>query len=489
MKSMDGWGVTGWKNHWTALGSDVPDDDDDAPVLVGYGVQRTVDPGVIYAAPPEMAGVPRWHPKRQSRDRIFEMAWPEDREPQTRSLLDIHAAIASRRGRLAEVDPELTALDRAVDLLLSTAESLHAADHSLGFLQPNSCRFGESRDGDPFIVLPDVGFAWDKKSGLLMPNWISEPALPQLFEGGTERRNEDYLADIDCAQDDRDIRKRAKDAAARELADVKILARLVAATLVGADEFRRWCGDRKSLVKLPPKHVAPDTQAEIWDKVIAPALSGQITTVKELRSALATYSPSSHFLHEPPQQPWAGWAMLRRTAMVAAAAAMIGLLWAFSGPIVEWFQGNPAPFCRNVAENDPLYGKLFELEKSRGSARSDVTARPAYWALLSECRADHAALTTCRSDCLAELVDEWCRQAEEEGQAVRERLRARPRPTPEEVQNLSTAIVAILQAEAEAKREQPAGVVTVLERELRLRGGKLPAGPAASKRAERAPTQ
>ncbi|MFM7293114.1 MAG: hypothetical protein ACKO6B_18045 [Planctomycetia bacterium] len=474
MKSMDDWGVTGWANSWTALGSDVPDDEDDQSVpLDGYGVQRTVDPGVTYVAPPDVAGVPRWHQKRQSRGRIFEMVWPEDRLPKTRSLLEIQAAIMSRRPGVGAEDPDLIALDQAVDLLLSTAESLHAADASIGFLQPNSCRFGEWRSGDPYVMLPDVGFAWDKKVGLMMPAWISEPALGLLFENGAERRNEEYLAELGRKGDDRDGRKRAPDGATRELADVKILARLVATALVGADEIRRWCGDKKCLLKLPAKDVAHDTQAEIWDKVVAPALAGQFATVRELRSALATYKPSTHFLHRPPPAPWAGWSALRRSAMVAVAAAVIGLLWAFSGPIIEWFRGRPAPFCRNVAEDSPLYGRLFELEKAQKAARSDVASRPAYWAMLKERCSDHAALKTCRADCLAGLVDEWVLQAEEEGQAVRERLRARPRPTPEEVQDISGAIVAIRQATAEAKRQSRSGVEAMLERELRLRGGKL----------------
>ena len=181
MKSMDGWGVTGWSNSWTALGSDVPDNDEQAVVLDGYGVQRTVDPGVTYTPPRERAGVPRWHVKRQSRGRKFEMVWPEDRVPATRSLLDIHAAIVARRSKLTAEDPDLAALDKAIDLLLSTAESLHAADASIGFFQPNSCRFGEWRDGNPFVTLPDVGFAWDKKAGLMMPNWRMSRFLHGLW--------------------------------------------------------------------------------------------------------------------------------------------------------------------------------------------------------------------------------------------------------------------------------------------------------------------
>jgi hypothetical protein len=160
---------------------------------------------------------------------------------------------------------------------------------------------------------------------------------------------------------------------------------------------------------------------------------------------------------------------------------MIGLLWAFSDEILKIFQGSPAPFCRTVTKESPLHSRLFDLQKSREVARGNVAARHAYWTLLSECRSDHAALKTCRSDCLADLVEEWFRQAEEEGQAVRERLRARPRPTPEEVQDISAAIVAIRQATAEGKRQQRSSVVSMLERELRLRGGKLPVESTGSK--------
>lgn len=147
---------------------------------------------------------------------------------------------------------------------------MHAADASIGYLQPNSCRVGEWRDGTPYVVLPDVGFAWDKRAGLMMPNWIAEPSLPALFEHGAERRNEDYLAELGRQDDDRHLLERAKDAAARERADVKTLARLVAAALVGPDEIRRWAGDKKPLLKLPARNVATDTRAEVWDKVIAP---------------------------------------------------------------------------------------------------------------------------------------------------------------------------------------------------------------------------
>jgi hypothetical protein len=477
MKALDGWGVTGWSNSWTTLGSDASDDDEQGVVLSGYGVQRKVDPGVVYVPPPDIPGVPRWHPTAASRGRILEMSWPEDREPATRSLLDIQTALASRGHTLTADDADIVALDRGIDLLLATAEALHAADASIGYLQPNSCRLGEWRDGSPYVILPDVGFAWDKRAGLMMPNWIAEPALPSLFEQGAERRNEDYLAEIGRQDDDRHLLERAKDAAARERADVKTLARVVAAALVGPDEIRRWAGDKKPLLKLPARNVAPDTKADVWDKVIAPALAGQFTRVKELRAALGTHRPSGHFLYAPPPAPGAGWTILRRTALIAAAVALVGLLWGTGGTIVTWFQGRPAPFCRTVTEDDPLHAKLFELAKARDTARGDVTARPAYWALLRECHADHENLAGCRSDCLAGLVADWFEQAKEEGRAVRERLRARPRPTPDEVQDITAAILAIREAETVTKRPSPSAVVTVLERELRLRGGAVPTQP------------
>lgn len=477
MKRMTGWGVTGWSNDWTALGSDVPDDDDEGGgvALDGYGVQRTVDPGVTYVAPPEAPGVPHWHVKPGSGGRILQMTWPEDVEPATRTLLELHEAIAGRRRKLAADDPDLAALDAGMDLLVAAAAALHGADRSLGFLQPDSCRVGTRRDGRPYVALPDVGFAWDKRSGLMMPRWISAPALELLFEQGAERRNEECLAELERAQaDDRSIHERASDGAASELADVKILARLLAVALVGAEEVRRWCGDRKCLLKLPGKNLARDTQADIWDKVIAPALEGQVRTCDELRMRLGAYKPSSHFLHVPPAPPWAGWTVLRRTAVVAAVAGVAALLWMFADDAAKWLMGEPAPFCRVVAKDNPLYAKLFELEQARTASRGDVARRPAYWTLLGECVRRHADPATCGGTCLAGLVDEWLAQAEEEGKAAWERLRSRPRPTAEEVGEISAAIAAVRRAEAEAKRSATPSVVPVLERALQRRGGVRP---------------
>ncbi len=478
MNRMDGWGVTGWSNEWTALGSDGPDEG--GPTLDGYGVRRTVDPGVVYASPPDVPNVARWHQKPRGKGRVFEMEWREDFQPATRSVLDIQEGLASRRRSLAADDPDLALLDAAFDGFLAAASGLHARGASLGFVQPDSCRVGTLRDGKPFVVLPDVGFAWDKRSGLMLPRWIDEPNLEQLFDDGAERRNEDYLAEISRGDEARDIRQRAAEDAARELADVKIVARLAAAALVGPDEIRRWCGAGKRLPALPSKDVARDTQGDIWDKVIAPALAGQVLTCEELRARLGVYKPSSHYLHVPPTPPWVGWAVLRRVTIVAAAVGLLAAMSLLGEPLTRWFMGTPAPFCRVVPRTDPLYARLVELRDAHNAARGDVAARPAFWNLLHECRTEHAALQACSRDCLGGLVDDWLAQAEEEGRATHERLRSRPRPTSDEVAELTAAIAAIRRAEAEAKRPQSSSVMGMLDRELRLRGGP-PTVPNATK--------
>lgn len=471
MKRMDGWGVTGWSNVWTALGSDALEDGESEAALDGYGVQRTVDPGVVYVGPPELAEVPRWHAKRAGKGRVYEMQWREDNEPATRSLLDIQQVLATKRQALTADDPDLAALDAGVAGLLSAAAALHAGGASLGFVQPDSCRVGTLRDGSPFVVLPDVGFAWDKRTGLMPPRWIAAPPLELLFEQGAARRNEDHLAELSRRQETRDIRTRATEAAASELADVKILARLVAVALVGADEVRRWCGARKCLHTLPAKDVARDTQADIWDKVIAPALDGQVRTCDELRTRLGIYKPSSHYLHVPPTPPWSGWPMVRRGAAVATAAAVVGLLYLAGPHAILLLTPETAPYCRLVPKDNPLFARLVQLKAAHDAARGDVGRRPEFWGLLRECHGEHAEFKPCGRDCLGGLVAEWGRQAEEEGLAVRQRLRERPRPTPDEARDIAEAIALIRQAEAFAKRPTSSSVEPLLERELRRRGG------------------
>ena len=470
------WGVTGWSDTWKVLGGDIQDDEDDSGLVTiqGYGFERTVDPGVVYLAAPAspVPGVPRWHVKPGSGGRILQMPWPEDVEPTTRSLLDLHGEIAPRRRGIAADDPDLATLDTTIDQLVAAASELHAAGRSLGYLQPDSCRVGTWRDGRPYVMLPDVGFAWDKRSGLMIPQWIAEPELDLLFDDGAELRNDHCVAEFSREPDGSKSGARSADEAAAELADVRLIARLIAVALMGPAEVRRWCGGKKSFSRLPTKDVAPDTQAEIWDKVIAPALGGQIRTCEELRMRLASHRPSSHFLHVPPAPPWAGLAVLRWVALAGCALGTLGLLWLGFDSMKPWLFPPRAPFCNAASKSDPIYEKLLELKRSRDSARADVAKQPAFWMRLQDCLTDHAAFEPCgRDDCLDAVVEEWLQQTEEEGKAIRERLRSRPEPTPAEVRGLTTAIAAIQQAERHAKRPASPAVVSVLTRELQLRGG------------------
>jgi hypothetical protein len=474
MTKLASWGVVGWSNTWTALDEAR---EDDSGLVAGYGIERVVDPGVVHMEMSRVEGVPQWHKKPEARGRKFQMGWVDDSPPQTHSLLDLHTAIAPRRLSLAQGDPQLAALDECVDLLVATAARVHGTQHSLGFLQPDSVRFGTRHDGTRFVVLPDIGFAWDDAGGLMEPDWLANPQLELLFERGARARNAAYLSQLRSPADKRDIRSRAKTSAAEEAEDVKVLARLIAVALVGADEARRWCGRSKSLLSLPGRDIAPDTQAPIWDQVIAPALSGQITTCADLAMRLTAHRPSEHFLFKPPAPPWAGWEVLRRGALAAVAVAALAGLWQLKSVLFP--PHVPAPFCKQVRAADPLYRKLESLRDLRDNARVDSTKRSDYWRLLKECRNDHAALESCEGDCLKEPVDEHLAAVQDDGIAVLEWLRVQPRPLAEERAKIEAAAAAIDEALAVARVSGRPPVVIRLERQLQSRGG--PTNAAAAK--------
>lgn len=476
MTKLASWGVVGWSNTWTALDEGR---EDDSGLLAGYGIERIVDPGVVHVETARIEGVPQWHKKPEARGRKFQMGWVDDSPPQTHSLLDLHAAIAPRRLSLEQGDPQLAALDECVDLLVASAARLHAAQHSLGFLQPDSVRFGTRHDGARFLVLPDIGFAWDDAGGLMEPDWLANPQLELIFERGARARNATYLAQLRSPADKRDLRSRAKTSAAEEAEDVKVLARLIAVALVGVDEARRWCGRSKSLLSLPGRDIAPDTQAPIWDQVIAPALSGQITTSADLAMRLTAHRPSAHFLFKPPTPPWGGWAVVRKAALAGVAVAALVGLWQLKSVLFP--PHVPAPFCEKVRADDPLYGKLESLQNLRDDARVDLAKRSDYWRLLKECLNDHAALESCKADCLKEPVDEHLAAVEQDGIAVLEGLRVKPRPLAEERANIQAAAAAIEEAIAVARASGRPPVAIRLERQLQLRGGPVGATSANDK--------
>jgi hypothetical protein len=475
MTRLKDWGVTGWSNTWTALDDS---DDETSPGLGGYGVQRVVDPGVVYVEQPSLDGVPRWVAKAGSQRRIFEMAWSEDRVPQTVSLVDMHATISSRRGSLEDDDPALAALDSAIMVLVTTVERLHAAQHTVGFVQPDSVRFAVRHDGSRSLMLLDLGFAWDDRGGLLEPEWLAKTPLELLFDRGSRLRNTEYLARLKAPVDKQDLRTRAREFAGPQAEDVRIIARLIAVALAGPDEVQRWCGAAKSLLKLPSRDIAPDTEAAIWDKVIAPALDGKVTSCSELRIRLEATKPSEHFLFKPPAPPWAGWAVLRQVAVGVACLAVVAALWVLKPHIEHWLGLDvvAAPFCSKVPKADPLYEMLVELRNKLDNANTDEESRKGYWEHLKACRARHVDFKACTDDCLRDPETAYLGMVEEDARKVLDGLRVRPRPVDQEKQDIGRILANIDEFSQEVKQPPPAAVVMKLKRQLQLRGGQATGG-------------
>lgn len=481
LNRVEDWGVTGWSDEFGPLAND----DDAAPLLTeAYGFERILDPGMIYRPQPDIGGVPRWIGKPGTQGRVFQMGWPEADAPTTQSLLDLHAAIAGRRRELEAGDAALVKLDDAIGTLVDIAGALHGQQATVGFLQPDSVRVGTRHDGSTFVVLPDVGFAWDDTGGLYEPDWLAEPQAELVFDRGARARNTEYVALLKKPADERDLRQRARDSGAAEAADVRVVARLIALALAGQPEVTRWCGAAKSLQRLPGKDVAPDTAAPIWDQVIAPALEGRIPTFAELRLRLSAAKPSEHFLYEPPAPPWAGWAALRRAGIAAAAVTLLAGLWWLKGILFP--PRVYAPFCRQVAESEPLYGSLQELEKLEGESQVDAAKRADFWKQLLACRAGHAELNRCRTDCLEKPTETYLAMVLADGETLLARLRATPRPGSEERRDIEAAIASIGAVTAELKRDAEPPVVKKLARQLTLRGGAAPK-PTAQPAAEAGP--
>lgn len=460
------WGVTGWSTEFGALAND---SGDDSPVAEAYGFERIVDPGVIYRAPPDVPGVPLWHEKPGAKGRVFQMGWPSADIPATVSLTDMRDSIASRRRGLAADDPTLARLDDAIRQLVAVAERLRAARASIGFLQPDSVRVGTRHDGSTYVVLPDVGFAWDDSGGLYEPDWIAKPQAEVLFERGARARNAEYLGRLKRPVDERDLRTQAATLAAEEAEDVKIVVRLIALALAGREEVERWCGPAKSLLRLPGRDIAPDTGAPIWDQVVAPALEGQIPSFAELRLRLSATKPSEHFLYVPPRQGPDPGLILGRVGMVAAALAVLAGLWFAKDRLLK---REYAPYCRQAQEGTELFEKLVALESEEDKAKVHEEARPTFRALLAECRELHDALKSCGQDCLRQPTESSLAMAITEGEAVLDGLRVRPRPVAVESPEIEAAITSIEEAVAATKRAAEPGVVKRLRRQLDLRGGR-----------------
>lgn len=455
MTQVHHWGVTGSSTEWAAL--DHPDDDYDDG-LEGMGFKRIVEPGVVYVKPPDVEGLVRWSDSPQSRGRQFQMAWDDYSAPEFRTLLDMQAELAAQRATLDKEDPRLRSLDDAVLMMVRMADAVHRAGGTLGFVQPDSVLFCSRRDGTPLAVFPDIGFLWDDERGLAEPKWILEPQLALLFEQGARRHNSARMKLAKAARQGQDVAALRAEAQAE---DVRLVARLVAVALAGPDQVREWCGEGRAFLSMPGRDRAPDTQAPIWDEVIAPALVGKIGSCADLAARLEAVRPSEHFLFKPPTPPPVWKKVLRKSRPAIGIAAAIACV------LVGWWAW-PKPerhhLCPQVWSSSPLFARLNELDTARKTAMTEITvpAYRAYWALLKN---GVDLPEACGDKLIAECID-WIERA---SRGTIEGLRSRPVPRREELLQLQDALT-LLQEAAALEPERCARAMALLERQFRLRG-------------------
>lgn len=473
--NLPGWGVTGWSTQWAALDTL---EDSHAGQGSGYGILKVVDPGVVYCEPPFVEGMTLWSPVPGGRGRSFAMAWSEDEPPQYRALSDFHAGLAARRPGLTKDDEALKQFDAAVLEVVRLTGRLHKAGGTLGYVQPQSVLVCQRRDGATQIVLPDVGFLWDEEHGLREPKWIAEPTLDLLLEHGARRRNAECLRGFRAAGA-LEMGKRAVAQATAQAEDVRLLARLIAASLAGEEQVRSWCGPGRAFLGMPGRDKAPDTLAPIWDQVIAPALLGHVASCDDLAARLESAKPSEHFLFKPPAPP-----PLWKKALRRAAPAMAGIVVIFGAAatapfLYAWMfpPCNPHALCKQVCASDPLYAQLDGLESVRQQAiaEPDVTASAAYWDGL-------AGLQGMPEACRRDLQQECAGLVDKAARELVESLRRKPRPRSEERAMLSQAVLLVRRVNAELPGHQSASA-GLLHRQIRLRGGR----PASASTPSEAP--
>ncbi|MFM7108358.1 MAG: hypothetical protein ACKOZU_07120 [Planctomycetaceae bacterium] len=469
------WGVTAHSTEWTTIDAQ---DEDGADTIGGYGFVRVVEPGVVYFQPKVVEGLATWVETPRSRGRGFAMAWHDDVEPSTvRTLLDFHAELAPRRATLDKDDPSLHAFDEAVLQMVRLADRVHRAGGTLGFLQPGSVVFCTLRDGRIQAVFPDIGFAWDDQRGIMEPRWIAEPQMGQLFEEGARKHNAAYLQlNRDIATTAKDIVKQTAATAAVQAIDVRVLARLIAVALAGPDEVRRWCGEGQSFLRMPGRNVAPDTQAPIWDQVIAPALLGGIKTCEELARRLELSKPSEHFLFKPPAPP----PLWKKVAKQAAPAVAGVVVLVAMGAVALWLMRDDRPrppLCPNVAKGSPLYDKLFELVDLQTSAWQRGDIEP-YWDELRACKGLAGG-----NDCVAGLISECALKIDESARSLIKNLRDNPLPPAKAREKVDAAIEIVQEAISEVGTGETgsrlSGTVKFL-RIVRQSFGAAPTGGAAA---------
>jgi len=470
MQKVERWGVTGWSNEWTSLEAG---DDDVVGSEFGFGIHRVVEPGVVFIKPPVVGEWSGWTETPGKHQRCYQMPWFEDEQPAPLTLIDMYEQLTPRRAALESGDEQLRHLDASILDAVRQVDRLHRAGGSLGFVQPDSIVFCRMRDGSSRVVFPDVGFAWDEGRALREPKWIVDPQLDCLFEEGARRHNAACLAAFREAEllcGGGGGRPQAKDRASALVAgaqatDVRMLARLIAVALVGPDQVQRWCGEGRAFLSVPGRDRAPDTQAPVWDQVVAPALLGKIATAAGLLEKLQLSPPSEHYLFKPPTPPPVWKVAFRRALPGLVGAAAIITILTVARPVFERLfpRRDPHPLCNTVYAGDVRFSLLDEVEEARGRAQAgDLESVAGYWELLSRTAELPPA-------CLGTLRAEAAEMISTQALSIPARLRDEPITRSKQIALLQRAF----QVAAAAEQISPGScqrVIDLLRRQLQARG-------------------
>jgi len=346
------WGSCGARNEWGENG-------------VKSGIVRTVDKGVFYSAPPEGVGQPAWL-NVESEAYCYFMPWPDDRgiPPRYETLRDLAERLRGEKqqensaGRTPDYgNSDLARLDVLFDDLLTAMARLHGAGRGLGLIHPDNILLVERADAATYIpagtaesdrlefgnvlaaaegdtprpsrswqlVLPDLGFVWDRNAPARQPSWLSQPNWDFLWDEPLDTLN-DWLFTGDHQIVGHDLRS---------------VARLMAWTLVG-DAIQSWPHDENQAFRVVPSiREHPETAGTVWG-IIDRILRGQLGDVsqvqRELRQMTAVQygereipynapteaSPlQAYFLTPPPLPPPGPVARLAKVAKRLAKATLV----------------------------------------------------------------------------------------------------------------------------------------------------------------------
>ena len=250
------------------------------------GVVRLIPNTIQYSKPPlELT----WYPVKTEPGR-YEMSWPED-PTAVRTLGNIAAEARqySFSQPLTESHPIAQELDQAVFSLLRQAEKLHRAGWGVGLLTPANVMLLPGPNG-PEAVLVDLGFTWKGDFG--DPPWDASPGKPNWLATDDVENPASAVWDRPPVEQQFAQPTGHPFGPAAPGSETRTLARVIAWALTGR----------------PSRDLIPGQLPPVWE-VLEAAVAGEISSIKNLLTALQDAPPSSHFYAPPkpiellPSQP------------------------------------------------------------------------------------------------------------------------------------------------------------------------------------------